>query len=136
MKTLVIFYSYTGNTRRFAQGLAKKESADITEVKEVSRPGRVKAYLVGCIAALRGKSWRIQPPGVDLAAYDRLILLSPVWAGNPPPAVNALLEQLPVGKSVFVKMVSASGKSECRDRLELIAKSKGCTIESFEDIKA
>lgn len=136
MKTLVIFYSYTGNTKRLAQELAEKESADIAEVKDVNRPGKVKAYLAGCFAAMRGKPWKIQPLSADLAAYDRLILLSPVWAGNPPPAVNALLEQLPDGKTVFIKMVSASGKSGCRERLEAVIKSKSCTIENFEDIKA
>jgi len=136
MKTLVIYYSYTGNTKRLAQELAKKESADIVEIKDVRRPGKLKAYSLGCFAAMRGKPWPIQPPEVDLAAYDRLILLAPVWAGNPPPAIHAVLRDLPKGKTVSVKMVSASGGSSCRERLEATIKAKGCTPEGFEDIKA
>jgi len=43
--------------------------------------------------------------------------MAPVWADNPPPAFNALLEKLPAGKSITVKMVSASGRSNCQARL-------------------
>ena len=87
-------------------------------------------------ASMKGKTWPIQPLGVNFAEYSRLILLAPVWADNPPPPFNAMLEQLPEGKTVTVKMVSASGKSNCRERLEAVIKSKGCVWEGFEDIKA
>lgn len=136
MKTLVIFYSYTGNAKRLAQELAAKEAADIAEVKDVRHPGKLKAYSLGCLAAMRGKPWPIQQTEADLTVYDRLILFSPVWASNPPPAVHALLERLPKGKTVSVKMISASGSSGCRERLEAAIKAKGCTLEGFEDIKA
>jgi hypothetical protein len=64
-----------------------------------------------------------------------LVLLSPVWAGNPPPAVNAALELLPEGKTIDVKMVSASGKSNCKERLESVIKAKGCVLDGFENIR-
>ena len=136
MKTLVIYYSYTGHTREIATALAKSESADIMEVKAEKHPGKLKAYLAGCFAARRGKAWPIQPLDADLAAYERLILMSPVWASCPPPFVHAVLEQLPAGKIVSVKMIAASGKSGCKDRIEAVIKAKGCTMGSFEEIKA
>jgi len=136
MKTAVIYYSYSGHTKKIAEELAAKESADIAEIKDVKRPGKLKAYVSGCFAAMRGKAWPVKPLDTDLSEYDRLILLAPIWAGNPPPAFNAMLEQLPNGKTVAVKMISGSGKSSCKDRLEDIIKAKDCLLESFEDIKA
>ena len=136
MNTLVLFYSYSGKTKAIAGELAAKESAVLAEIKDVKRPGMLKAYAAGCFAAMKGKSWPIQPSDVDFAEYNRLILLAPIWANNPPPAFNAILEQLPSGKTVAVKMVSASGKSKCRERLEAFIKNKGSVLESFEDIKA
>lgn len=136
MKTIVIFYSYSGKTRTIARELAEKDSADIVEIKDVRRPGKIKAYVAGCFSAMRGKAWKIQPLGADLNDYERLILLSPIWAGNPPPAFNAVMELLPKGKSVSLKMVSSSGKSGCRDRLEADVLKKGSVLENFEDIKA
>lgn len=135
MKTLVLFYSYTGHTKARAQSLAEEESADLAEIKDVRRPGKLKAYTAGCLASRGGKVWPIQPLSLDWEAYDRLILLSPVWAGRPTPAVNALLEQLPSGKSVSVKMVSGGGQSGCKSRMEAALQAKGCTLESFEDFK-
>lgn len=136
MKTLIVFYSYTGNTRRIARALASADSVDAVEIADTKRPGKLKAFASGCFAAMRGKSWPIQPLTSDLTEYDRLILLSPIWAGNPPPAFNALLEQLPAGKSILIKLVSGSGKSKCKERLETVIKARGCDLESFEDIKA
>ena len=136
MKTLVLYYSYSGRTKAIAVELATKESADLAQIKDVKRPGKLKFFTAGIISSARGKAWPIQPLGVDFAKYDRLILLAPVWADNPPPPFNAMLELLPKGKSVIIKMVSMSGKSNCKERLEAAIKAKGSALEGFEDIKA
>ena len=136
MNTLVIFYSYSGHTKAIATDIAAKESADILEVKEAKRRGKFRAYTAGIFASIKGTTWPIQPLDTDLAQYDRLILLSPVWASNPPPPFNALLQILPEGKTISVKMISGSGKSECKERLEAAIQSRGSVLESLEDIKA
>ena len=135
MKTLVLYYSYSGKTKTIAEELAEKETADIVEIKDAKRPGKLKAYIAGIIAAGTGKAWPIQPLDVDLTKYDRLILLAPVWANNPPPPFNAMLEKLPERKSVHIKMVSMSGKSDCKERLDAKIKVRGSTLDSFENIK-
>jgi len=56
MKTLIIFYSYTGNTKRLAQELATREAADIVEIKDLRRPGILKSYSLGCFAAMATSS--------------------------------------------------------------------------------
>jgi len=135
MKKLVIYYSYSGNTKAIAQELAAKESADIAEIKDKKRPGKIKAYTAGIVSSILGKAWKIQPLTVDLAVYDHLIMLAPVWAGNPAPAFNSVFEKLPEGKVITLKMVSMSGKSDCKARLESKIKAKNCALENFEDIK-
>jgi hypothetical protein len=134
--TTVIFYSYSGKTRIVAGKFAIEESADIVEIKDVKRIGKLKVYTLGILASIRGKAWSIQPLDIDFEEYDRFILLAPVWAGNPPPQFNAMLEQLPVGKTVSIKMISASGKSDCKERLNIKIKARGCVLENFEDIKS
>jgi len=136
MKTLILYYSYSGHTKAVAGELASKESAKIMEVKDKKRLGKLKAYTAGIIASIRGKAWPIQPIDADFTEYDRLVILAPIWASNAPPAFNALLEQIPSGKTVDIKMVSASGESQCKERIEAIIKGKGSVLESFEDIKA
>ncbi|MCL2718899.1 MAG: EcsC family protein [Lachnospiraceae bacterium] len=133
--TAVVFYSYSGKTRIIAGELAAAEAADIIEIKDFKYPGKLKAYTLGIVASIRKKAWPIQPLDANLAIYNRLILLSPIWAGNPPPPFNAILEYLPAGKKISIKMVSMSGKSNCKDWLEAAIKNNGCILESFEDIK-
>ncbi len=136
VKTLILYYSYTGHTKKIAESLPAMEGAKIIEIKAIKRPNVLVAYTAGCYAAMRAKSWPIQALEADLSEYDHLILLAPVWANNPAPFFNAVLERLPAGKTVSVKMIAASGKSNCKERIEATIKEKGCALVSFEDIKA
>ena len=135
MSKLIIYYSFSGKTRKIAEELVKKETADIYEIKDNKPLGKLKAYTAGIIASIKGKAWLIKQPDIDITKYDKITMLAPVWADNPPPAFNAMLEYLPSGKPIDIKMVSMSGKSNCKDRLENIIKQKDSTLEYFEDIK-
>ena len=52
MKKIILFYSYTGSSKAFAQKLAKETGTDIEEVQTEKRPGTVSAYVLGSFAAL------------------------------------------------------------------------------------
>ena len=135
MKTVVVFYSWSGHTGKIAQARAKKESAQLYEIKDKNKPGTLKAYTAGCFAAMRMKRTPTLPLTAPLAEYDRIIIMAPVWAGHPAPAINTVFDALPAGKEVFVCMVSASGKSGCRDKVQELVRSKGCKMMGCEDIK-
>ena len=136
MNHLIVYYSFSGKTKKISEEMAKKESADTFEIKDIKRLGKLKAYTAGIVASIKGKVWQIKPPDIDISKYDKITMLAPVWADNPPPAFNAMLEYLPTGKPISIIMVSASGKSNCKDRIESVVKSKGCILESFKDVKA
>ena len=135
MKKLVVYYSFSGKTKALAAEFAARESADIVEVKDAGRVGKLKAYTAGIVASIHGKSWPIEPLA-DMAAYDHIYLMGPVWANNPAPAMNSALNQLPASKRVSVTMVSSSGKSDCKARVEEMLKNKNCTLDDFADVKA
>jgi len=135
MDTLVVFYSFTGHTRAFAQNQARGEGADLLELRPVKPVGKLRAYTAGCFATMKGVSWEVQPLGTDLAAYERFVVCAPIWAGGVPPYVNSFLEMLPAGKAVRFKLVSGSGQSKCRERLEEKLAARGCKLMDLEDIK-
>jgi hypothetical protein len=120
--------------------IAKAAAADFdcpaVAILDQRRPGTFKAYVAGCFTALRMKGWKIQPISLDFSQYDRVVLYSPVWAGHPAPAINAFLAQLPKGMSVEMNMVSASGESAAREKLEARLRELGCILEKYTDIKA
>ncbi len=132
MKTLALYFSYAGHTRKIAQAEATECGADIAEIKTAGRLGIFR----GSLKAMRGKSTKIQPLTVSLSDYDTIKLYSPIWADNTHPAANAVLEMLPSGKNIEIALVSGSGTSKCRERITDIVKAKGCTLTGFRDIKA
>lgn len=136
MKTLVIFYSYTGSTEKLAQGLAAKESADIIEVKDQVKPGKFAAYTLGCFKAMRMKPSDIEPLEADFTAYEKIILMAPVWAGKIAPPLVRVFEMLPPGRALEVIAVSASGKSRAKDDVSALLNSRGCKSVRYKDIKA
>lgn len=137
MKTLVIYYSYTGKTKKIAEGLAKKESADMIEVKEKKTRSKFSAYVFGSLAARGQKQTALQPFDADFSAYDKIIIAMPIWAGYPAPAMNNIISLLPKGKKIELIMTYGSGNSKSTsEKTKALIEAKGCDIVKYEDIKA
>ena len=136
MKTLVIYYSFSGNTKKIALQLADELDTKPFEVKDVKRLSKFKAYTWGCYKALRMQSAPVQPINVNFDEYEKIIILSPVWAGHPAPQIHSVLNLLPSGKEVSFRAVSASGTSGGKDRVLLLLGKKGCKAIDYQDIKA
>ena len=134
MKTLILFYSYTGNSKRFAENLSKEIGADIEEVKTDKRPGTIAAYVLGSFSAMRQKSVIIKPIQADISQYDHFILIAPIWAGNPAPAFNSMIDNLSAKKSVELYLISGSGNSN-KDKISSYVENKGFKIFAYHDIK-
>lgn len=133
--TAIIFYSWSGSTKRLAQTKAEEMGAEIFELKDKYKPNALKAYTLGCIRAIKGKKTPIQNLDINMNDYNKIIIMSPVWAGHTTPAINNIFELLPSGKEIEVYMVSASGKSSCEDKVKKVINEKDCKLIKFEDIK-
>jgi len=137
MKTLVIYYSYGGTTKKIAEQKASELGADLVEVRDRKKPNPLAAFFVGCPKAIRGKEGSIQPVGADLSSYDHIIIAGPIWAGNPAPPVNNIVNMLPPGKEVSMLFVSGSGSSgKSAEKYRARVMSKGCALAEAIDIKA
>lgn len=90
MKTLVLYYSRTGNTEAVARRIAEALGADIEPLRDDRDYGGVKGWILAGRDAFRGVRSALAPLAHAPAAYDLVILGQPVWAARPVPAVNAL----------------------------------------------
>jgi flavodoxin len=132
--TVVLYYSYTGHTAKLAETIAENADIDICEIKDQKRPGALKAFTIGCLKAMQMKPTPIESPEVDLTSYERIVILTPVWAGHPAPAALNAFDLLPSGKKVEVYMVSASGKSSAKAKIEALVAAKECELLKYENI--
>ena len=57
MKTLVVYYSYTGKTATVAKAVAAETGAEIRPVEDLKRPSMLAAYFSGCFKARTDASW-------------------------------------------------------------------------------
>ncbi len=134
MKTMVVYYSYSGSTEAHARARAAELGAGLFKVEETRRMSKIMTFFSGCPKAISGKSVPIkrQP---DLTGCDRVVIMAPVWAGRPAPAINAVLDALPQGKQVEVVLVSGSGKSGAEEAVRAKIEKRGCTLVSLSDIR-
>jgi len=137
MKTLVLFHSYTGKTKKLAAVKAAKLGADIEEITDVKRPSVIGAYAIGGFRAIRRKGTPIKPIQSQLDSYDKIILMSPVWASRPTPAINSAIACIPSGKRIELNMVSASGSTgKSAEGTKALIYGRGCEVTEYTDIKA
>lgn len=72
MKTVILYYSYSGHTKKVAEKLAHTQNADLVEIKPAKETRGALAYLVGCPRAMRRKAVPIEPIAQDLSTYDMI----------------------------------------------------------------
>ncbi len=91
MKVLVAYYSRSGVTRTAAGDIAARLGADIEEIIDNKpRRGAIGWLIAGKDASLK-RPTEIAPPAKDPAAYDLVILGTPVWAFTMAPAVRTYI---------------------------------------------
>lgn len=135
MKTAVIYYSFSGKTKKAAADIAREEDADLFEVKTKKRYSFLTAYFRGAPAAIKQKVVEIEPLNCAFEDYDKLVLMAPIWGGFPAPPFNAVVELLPAGKEVGLIMVSGGGLCKNADKIKALVESRGCTVTDYKDQK-
>jgi len=93
MKTLIVYYSWSGWTRTVATALAKELAADIEEI-------RCTRYVPGFWGRLKaiGDGWRgylppIPPLSHEPSRYDLVAIGGPIWVFHPATPVQSFLRQ-------------------------------------------
>jgi len=93
MKTLVVYYTRTGTTAKAAQMIAAALGADKEEIKETGGRGGPLGWLRSGKEASERKPAQVKPLQADPAAYDLVVVGTPVWAGNVSSPVRGFIKQ-------------------------------------------
>ena len=93
MKTLLVYYSRTGNTRKIANTISESIECDIEEIVEKDKRKGIIGYLKSGYQASRGKAEHIEDSKYKISNYDLLIIGTPVWAGKMSVPVRTYLKK-------------------------------------------
>ena len=136
MKTIILYYSFSGKTKALANQKANELKADIEEVTEVNKLSTFKAYTIGAFNAIKRKKTEIEPIKSELASYDKIIIMAPVWGGKPAPAFNNIIDQIPSGKKIELIMVSGGGGTKgSAEGTKALFTARGCEVAGYSDVK-
>lgn len=104
MKTLILYYSYGGNTRKIAQMIQREMGGDLAEIETVKPYTGSYNEVVnqGQDEVRSGYMPAIKSLNLDLSSYDKVVLGSPVWWYTFAPAMNTFLhENSLAGKTIY-----------------------------------
>ena len=82
MKTLVVFYSRTGLTKKVAERISSVMQADLEELKDLQDRSGVIGYIKSGRDAMQKKFSEIAPLMKNPEDYDLVIIGTPTWASN------------------------------------------------------
>jgi flavodoxin len=109
-RTLIVYHSRSGHTRRLAQALARRLDADLDEIRIVQPLGGVAGYAMCAIEAIAGLTPALRPMHRDAAAYALVVVGTPVWFWNLSSPVRSWLEAQPLKQRVaFFCTMGGSG---------------------------
>ena len=92
-KTLILYYSLTGNTKASCEALQKTLGADILEIKDLRNRSGKWGFFKTAIASLIGRPTKIEPEHPNLSSYSFIILGSPIWTGKLSMAIRTLVDR-------------------------------------------
>ena len=116
-KTLVVYYSWSGNTREMAQAIAKELKADIYEIRTVTPyPEAYNATVDLAREQLRQNARpAIQKDVPDLSQYSTILLGTPNWWSHVAMPVFTFMDQNDLSGKVILPFVThgGGGMSSC-----------------------
>lgn len=111
MKRLVIYYSYSGNTKIIAEKLKEKLNCDLLELEPLvpfssDYDTVVNEYQNNSIEA---KSVEIKEINIDLNLYDEFIIGTPVWWYTICPVVTTFLKKYDLSNKTIYLFATNAG---------------------------
>ncbi len=149
MKKLVVYYSYTGNTRKIASIIKEKLNCDVLELEPLTPFSEDYDEVVDEYQnnSIDNKEVAIKDINVDLNNYDEIIIGTPVWWYTISPVVVTFLKKYDLsGKKIYPFATNAGwlGKtfkdftklcpnSEVHDGMNILFKSYSSELVTSND---
>ncbi|MDP7179692.1 MAG: hypothetical protein QF824_00270 [Candidatus Woesearchaeota archaeon] len=138
MKTLVVYYSRTGTTKKVGEEISKLLECDSEEISDIrGRKGFIGYIMAGKEASLK-QLGRIEKTVKDASSYDLVVIGTPIWSFNMSSPIRRYLTQ---NKGKFKKVAffcthKGSGGEKAFSEMEEVSevKSIGNLVLSTKEV--
>lgn len=137
-KTLILYYSRSGNTQAACEALGKALNAELRQIKDRnSRDGGLG--IIGAMLKINlGMQTDTEPEKIDVSAYENIIVSAPVWASKPGLAMKTFIENNRFdGKNVILFMTSDSFMEEkYQEKHRQLVRDSGGRVVGYFQVQA
>jgi flavodoxin len=131
MKTLIVYFSRTGATRKVATILQTALEASLEELKDtVDRSGATGYLIAGRDATLR-RCTKLQPVSFQPADFDLVVIATPIWSWNLCVPIRTYLEdhKTEFKQLAFCCTMGGSGHERAvKDLIKIVNKTPLATL--------
>jgi flavodoxin len=115
-KTLIIYYSHSGNTRKLANYIQTQVGGDIIELQPITPyPDKYQAVTEQVKRELEsGFLPPLQTKIENLASYDHIFIGSPIWWGTIAPPIRTFLTERDLAGKTIIPFVTHGGSGLSR----------------------
>lgn len=134
MKTMIIYYSESGNTKQVAKTLSTQLTADLAEIEDTKPRNGFRGKILSSVDAFRENKTETIPQKIDLEEYGVVYFGTPTWASNASPAIITIIDKCDLqGKDVvlFATMNGSGGRSAINRMKEKVESRGARVVESF-----
>jgi len=137
MKTLIVYYSKTGNTQIIAKELAQNLNADLEELIETNPKDGVVWMVMASKDAILRNGVAINDLKHQVADYDLVIVGTPVWAWSMASPVRGFIEKYKqnLKKVAFFATMGNTGDKQAFTHMEKLSGLAPVATVSFTDGK-
>lgn len=125
-RTLVVFHSRSGTTRRVASAIAESLKTDIDEIVDLKKRSGLFGYLGAGRDAWRRSLTPIGEPAKDPAGYELVIVGTPVWVGRMSSPVRSYLDRYKGRFGAVGFFCTCGGKNDEAALFADMAEEAGC----------
>lgn len=125
-RVLVVFFSTGNSTKRVAEDLAALLGADLERIVETrTRKWGFFGFMRAGAASSFGRATRIEPPARDPAAYEAVVVCTPVWAWHMAPPIRSWLRLNKGNLPGIAAYITVSGDTDPAKIVAAMAKESG-----------
>lgn len=137
-KTLILYYSLTGNTRAGCEALQKELDATILEIKDLRKRSGKWGFFKTAFGSLFGRHTKIEPEKIDFTGYQNIILGSPIWTGKLSMAIRTVIDRNSFeGKKVIIyTTTNAYEKEKYKEKARKLVRKAGGNVVGYYQILA
>jgi flavodoxin len=131
MKTLVVYYSRTGTTRKIAELIQEKLSADLEEIEDTIDRKGIVGYFRSGRDAMKKSLTKLEPFKKNLNEYDLVIIGTPIWGWNMSVPIRTFLHEKKgqIKKVAFFCTMGGSGSVKAFEEMwEISGKEPVATL--------